>query len=66
MYFKVAVLLWAVPAAAASRFVGIWKPSRDIRQDDSLYYTGTGAKMISQYSYDEVGMYEEDSLAHFF
>lgn len=30
MYFKVAVLLWAAPAAAASKFVGIWKPSRDI------------------------------------
>lgn len=30
MYFNVAVLLWAAPAAAASKLVGIWKPSRDI------------------------------------
>ena len=30
IYFKVAVLAWEVPAAAASKFVGIWNPSRDI------------------------------------
>lgn len=30
MYFSVAVLAAAVPAAAASRLVGIWNPSRDI------------------------------------
>lgn len=30
MYFKVAALAWEAPAAATSRLLGIWKPSRDI------------------------------------
>lgn len=30
IYFNVAVLDWEVPAAAASKFVGIWNPSRDM------------------------------------